>query len=310
MLNFKEKLKELKPIIRVALVLLLIAGIGGMYFYSFVYQPNLRALSKLEHHLAFVKQERQIWEEERQAKGVTEVEQHDYPARFNYLTRYEISDEHLIPMLLERSQAWFNRKDMDFQNLTNLGSRTINSYQSKKIALSGRATFRRFCSLLQWLEKDLRAVIDGFDLPPTCYPAAWEKKNYKNQAKAECKLRPFNIIFHWVENVPRRFRSIPEFPEAESVKRDPFSPSRMEKIYDGNHPLPRDKIIYLLPPPDIKLQGITAGGKGIQALINNRFYGPGDSMADGYLVLNINGDEVIIGRNNIRHRLKLPRKQL
>jgi hypothetical protein len=306
----KEKLEEFKTIIWVVLALLLIASGGGTYFFSLIYQPNLKAISKLEHHLAFVKQERQIWEEERQAKGVTEVEQTDFTARFNFLTRNEISEDRLIPMLLTRFQTWFNRKDLSFQNLTSLGTETVDSYQIKRIALSGRSTFSQFCRLLEWLEKDMLAVIDGFDLPPECYPAVWQTKKNKNDRIAGCRIRPFNIIFHWVENVPRRFRSIPVFPESVTIERDPFKPSRLEKIYDGRHPLPLDKIIYIPPPESIKLQGIIAGENGLQAMINNKFYGPGANMTDGYIVLSIESGEVIIGQKNIRHRLKLPRKMI
>ncbi len=305
----KEKLQEVKPLLQVILVLLLIASGGGVYFYSFIQQPNLTAIDKLEQRLAFVKRERQIWEEERQAKGVTEAEQLDFSARFNFLTKNEISDSRLIPMLLARSQARFNRQDMDFQNLTNLGNQIVDSYQRKQIALSGRATFSQFCHLLKWLENDLLAVVDSFDLPPAIEPKSWDKAKGGKLKASDYSMRPFNIIFHWVENVPRHFRSIPEFPPAVEVKHNPFKPSRMERIYDGKQPLPKDKIIYLPAPPELKLQGILAGRNGIQAMINNKIYRPGADTADGYTIFNISEDEVVIGRNNIRYRLKLHKKK-
>ena len=303
----REKLGECRALIWVILVLLLMASGGGTYFFSFIYQPNIRAIGKLEHHLAFIRQERQIWEEERQAKGVTEVEQTDFTARFNYLTKHEIGENQLIPMLLSSFQVWFNREDLSFQNLTSLGSETVNSCLIERIALSGRADFSRFCRLLEWLEKDMLAVVDGFDLPPDCFPAAWDRGGSSKRDNG-CGLRPFNIIFHWVENVPRRFRSSPEFPQPVMVKRNPFIPSRLEKIYDGRHPLPKDKIVYLPPPANIRLQGIITGENGPQAMISNKFYKAGAGMSGGYLVLSITDEEVIIGRDNIRHRLKLPRK--
>jgi hypothetical protein len=324
--------KEWQPLIVVLVLIILTGGGSGSYYYQKHYKKNVRILNKLSHDLDVARAEREAWEQSKLNKGNKKTKSkydsaREFDARFNSLTLRELSGSNVFPMILNDFMTWFNDEGVILQKFEAVSKVQKNNYTEYHYNLSGKSKYNTIIDMLTWMEQEQGGIIDAIHMPPICNIGSWEKMKSQSTVSRPgtsvknltCSNRPFNIHFHWVENVPLRFvGSIMQFDKVKN-KRNPFR-AVLPKAKKPKRKVAKPKtkkvkkktIVFQAPPDNLKLEGIMSAKGKFKAIINGKLYGNNDivnnQIVEGVKVFKVKSDEVILGKSNIRYRLLLPRK--
>lgn len=305
--------KYLQPFVVILCIVALLSGAGAWWYNKEFFVPNDKEIMKLNRELEQVKVARQAWEEALQ-KG--QGEKAVYESRFNYFTRQNVPLSKIQPHLLREITPFFEKHQLDFSQLRQGETLSQDKFQRISFTLSGAGRFRDIVSLARWLEEEKFAVLSDFTITTPTIDKAEQKKLIESVFKFDETQRStnwiaFQMTWQWVEGVPENFISVVSPPQVDNLilSRDPFNSYAPTTIQAKKNDTEKEvAIIYQAAPSDIQLSGIMKINGVYKALINETYLETGMNY-EQYHVINIQADELILGKENIRYRLRLERKQ-
>ena len=305
--------KYLQPFIIILCVVALISGAGAWWYNKEFFVPNDSRIEELKKELEQVKVARQAWEEAlRKGRGEEAV----YESRFNYFTKQHIPLSKIQPHLLRELTPFFEKHHLDFSELRQNELASEDKFQRVSFTLSGAGRFRDIVSLARWLEEEKFGVLSDFTIATPNIEKAEQKKLVDtvfqfDETQRSTNWIAFQMTWQWVEGAPENFISVVSPPQVEqlTLRRDPFNSYAPTTIQPKEDTMEKEvAIIYQEAPNDIQLSGIMKINGVFKALINETYLETGMNYEE-YHVINIEEDELILGKENIRYRLRLERKQ-
>ncbi len=305
--------KHLQPFVIILCIAALLSGAGAWWYNKEFFVPNETKIQDLKKELEKVKIAKKAWEEAlAKGKGKDAV----YESRFNYFTRQDIPISKIQPHLLQEITPFFEKHQLDFSELSQGPITTENKLQRISFTLSGAGRFRDIISLARWLEEERFAVLTDFTITTPNIDKKEKKKLVEAVFKFDETQRStnwiaFQLSWQWVEGAPKNFISIVSPPQLDNlaVNRDPFNSYAPKKILpEKNSEENNVALIYQSAPDDIHLSGIMKINGIHKALINDIYLETGMNY-EQYHVIDIQENELILGKENIRYRVRLERKQ-
>ena len=318
--------KNWQPLIILVCLSILIAVGGGWYYNKEYFTPNDSKIKLLNQELEKVKIARQAWDEAL-ARGINGDAV--YETRFNYFTKQDIPLTNIQPVLLKELTPFFEERQMDFLGLEQLeGDKAdkaakIDTSDKKELltkipfTINGGGSFKSIISLIRWLEEEKYAVVTRLSI----FRFDEKEKNkqtesglpfdYANAPHSDDWLS-FSVSWHWVEAVPRNFTSMVSPPPLANleVKKNPFRSYAMieEQTVIPSKKKKDQEVIFQPMPEGFKLTGIMTVKDKFKAMVNNTYLEAGMNF-NQFHVVEIKADEVILGKDNFRYRLRMERKQ-
>jgi Tfp pilus assembly protein PilO len=304
--------KHLQPFVIILCIAALLSGAGAWWYNKEFFVPNEASIARLQQELKVVKQARQAWEAAlKKGQGENAV----YESRFNYFTRQDIPVSRIQPYLLDEITPFFETHQLDFSKLSQGELTTEDNLQRITFTLSGAGRFRDIVALARWLEEEKYAVLTDFTITTPNIEEKESQELVKNVFKFDTSQRSTNWIafqmsWQWVEGAPKKFISVVSPPQIENltIGRDPFSSYAPKTIVTTENAEEELAIIYEAAPSDIHLSGIMEINGVYKALINDTYLETGMNY-DKYHIIDIQENEMILGKENIRYRIRLERKQ-
>ena len=305
--------KYIQPFIIILCIAALLSGAGAWWYNKEFFIPNENEIKILKQELEKVKVARQAWEE---ALKKGEGEDAVYESRFNYFTKQDIPVSKIQPYLLQEITPFFEKHQLDFSELSQGEIVTENMLKHIAFTLSGAGRFRDIVSLARWLEEEKFAVLTDFTITNAKVDKKEEQKLVEAVFKFDDTQRSTNWIafqmnWQWVEGAPKKFISVVSPPQIDdlTIKRDPFSSYAPKTIQPEKDDKEKEiALIYQSAPADIQLTGIMKINGIYKALINETYLETGMNYKQ-YHVIDIQADELTLGKENIRYRVRLERKQ-
>ncbi|MFH2123744.1 MAG: hypothetical protein ABIJ50_09730 [Pseudomonadota bacterium] len=316
--------KNWQPLIFLVVMSILIVVAGGWQYNKKYFTPNEARIQTLNQELATVKSARQAWDEAL-ARGLNGDAV--YETRFNYFTKDDIPLPTIQPRLLKELTPFFEEHQMDFLGLVQQEREKQDLLTIVSFTLTGGARFADIVSLVRWLEEEKHAVVSGLTIAGSAVDVNEGKKSQKAATINGKAVEPpaldnmelqrpddwlsFSLKWHWVEGVPKNFTSVVTPPALanQEVERNPFRSYAQETtvIPEKNNKKGED-VVFRPAPESLQLNGIMAIKDGYKALINNKYLEAGMNFEEFHIV-EINADEVILGKERFRYRLRIARKQ-
>lgn len=304
--------KHLQPFVIILCIAALLSGAGAWWYNKEFFVPNEASIQDLKQELDVVKLARQAWEEALQkGRGEDAV----YESRFNYFTRQDIPVSKIQPYLLDELTPFFEAHQLDFSKLSQGELTTENNLQRINFTLSGAGRFRDIVALSRWLEEEKFAILTDFTIATSNIDQKDTQNLVKEVFKFDTSQRStnwiaFQMTWQWVEGAPKNFVSVVSPPQIEdlTIDRDPFSSYAPRTITKTDDDEKEVAIIFEAAPSDIHLSGIMQINGVYKALINDTYLEIGMNY-DTYHVIDIQENEMILGKENIRYRIRLERKQ-
>jgi len=300
--------KDIQPFIIIVCIAALLTGAGGWWYNKEYFVPAQKQIQSLKKELARVTVDRQAWQEAlRKGRGKDAI----YELRFNYFTKQDIPTPEIQPTLLHELTTFFEEHTLDFVDLRQQEIVVDNHLQRIPFTLSGFGRFRDIVALVRWLEEEKSAVLT--DITMTIPEGEKQEKTTlvtaafnRGEDTESTALISFQMSWHWVEGVPRNFISVVSPPQIKDlvIPRDPFHAYTVKTV----HPEPDavEEVYYQPAPAGLHLSGIMKINGTYKALINDIYLEAGMNYKH-YHVMEINEDELILGKDNIRYQVRLKR---
>lgn len=309
--------KNWQPLIILVCLSILTAVGGGWYYNKEYFAPNDSKIRLLNQELEKVKIARKAWDEAL-ARGLNGDAV--YETRFNYFTKQGIPLATIQPVLLKEITPFFEEHQMEFLGLEQLaGDKDDKKDLLTRIpfTMNGGGSFNSIIKLIRWLEEEKHAVVTSLSIfrfdekEKNKQPASELPFDYADAPHSDDWLS-FSLSWHWVENVPKNFTSVVSPPPLANleVKQNPFRSYAMitEQTVIPAKKKTDQEVIFQPMPEGFQLTGIMAVKDQFKAIINHSYLEAGMNF-DQFHVVEIKADEVILGKNNFRYRLRMEKKQ-
>lgn len=316
--------KNWQPLIFLVCLSILIVVAGGWQYNKQYFTPNEAKIQKLNQELEKVKSERKAWDEAL-ARGLNGDAV--YETRFNHFTKDDILLPTIQPTLLKELTPFFEEHQMDFLGLAQQEIEKQELLTIIPFTLTGGARFADIIILIRWLEEEKHAVVSGLTIfriagteneagksqnTPTINGKAVERSLLDNiYLQRSDDWLSFSLKWYWVEGAPKNFTSVVTPPALANleVDKNPFSSYAQDTtvIPEKNKKNGQD-VVFQPAPESLHLNGIMGIKDGYKALINNNYLEAGMNF-EAFHIVEIKADEVILGKDRFRYRLRMARKQ-
>ena len=302
--------KDLQPFIIIVCIAALLTGAGGWWYNKEYFVPAEKHMQSLQKELVKVRAARQAWQEAlRKGRGKDAI----YESRFNYFTKQDIPTPEIQPALLHELTPFFEEHNLDFIDLSRQETVVDNKLQRVPFTLSGLGRFRDIVALARWLEEEKSAVLTDITMT-TPELKKQDKSTLLTVVSANGEdtdstgLISFQVSWQWVEGAPKNFISVVSPPQIKdlAITRDPFHVYAVKPLQLATDMV--EEVYYQPTPADIHLSGIMKINGTYKALINDIYLEAGMNYKS-YHVIEINEDELILAKDNIRYQVRLERER-